>query len=584
MKLPRLNRIPVRREMVDVFGGYDHRLRIDTGSFFDMENMTSDQYPVLATRGKRGTFARPDDCQGLICKDALCWVDGTKFVINGYAVEMNLSVLPGDQPKKLVSMGAYVIILPDKKWINTADLTEHGKLEASVTTTGNVTFTLCNAEGEAYEVDARADSAPKDPADGMIWMDMSGETPSLKQWSEASGMWASIASTYVKISAAGIGKPFAEYDGVSLSGFEAETSTGLRDLMGSAVIQAKGDDFITVIGILSGGAMTRADPLTVSRWMPEMDFVIESGNRLWGCRYGPDRNGNVVNEIYASKLGDFKNWNCFMGISTDSYAVSVGTDGQFTGAVTHLGYPCFFKENHLHKVYGNYPANFQVQTTACRGVRKGCSESLAIVGEVLYYKARSGVCAYDGSLPREVSAQLGEEVYAEAVGGALGNKYYIAMKDSRGKMPLFVYDTARGMWHKEESTPVKQFCACDGELFFLDHDGAIRSMLGSGTADASPVKWMAQTGPIGVEQPDRQYLQRLTVRLSMSIGSRLRILCQYDSEGDWVLLGSLTGRSLKTVSVPVRPRRCDHLRLRFEGIGDVRIFSVTKNIEYGSER
>ena len=69
MKLPRLNRIPVRREMVDVFGGYDHRLRIDTGSFFDMENMTSDQYPVLATRGKRGTFARPDDCQGLICKD-----------------------------------------------------------------------------------------------------------------------------------------------------------------------------------------------------------------------------------------------------------------------------------------------------------------------------------------------------------------------------------------------------------------------------------------------------------------------------------------------------------------------------------
>lgn len=580
MKLPRLNRIPVTREMVDVFGGYDHRPRIDTGAFYDMENLTSDQYPVLAPRPRRGIFAQPDDCQGLIAKDALCWVDGTKFVINGYEVEMNLSVLPGDQPKKLVSIGAYVIILPDKKWINTADLTEHGNMEASYTSTGDTSFFLCNAEGEKYEVDITGTEEPENPENGTVWMDTSTETHSLKEWSESSGMWVSIATTYIRIDSTGIGAAFETYDGVTISGVTG--SEQLEALNGAAVIQAKGDSYIVVAGLLDANKMI-STPLTVERRMPEMDFVIESGNRLWGCRYGPDRDGNVVNEIYASKLGDFKNWNCFMGISTDSYAVSVGTDGQFTGAVTHLGHPCFFKENHLHKLYGNYPANFQVQTTACRGVQKGCSESLAIVGEVLYYKARSGICAYDGSLPREVSDQMGQERYSDAVGGALGNKYYIAMKDSEGKMPLFVYDTARGMWHKEESTPVKQFCPCDGELFFLGEDGTVRTVLGSGTPNAAPVKWMAETGPIGVEQPDRQYLQRLTVRLTMAIGSRVRIYGQYDSLGGWVLMGALTGRNLKTVSVPVMPRRCDHLRLRFEGTGDARIFSMTKNIAYGSE-
>ena len=59
-------------------------------------------------------------------------------------------------------------------------------------------------------------------------------------------------------------------------------------------------------------------------------------------------------------LGDFRNWQCFMGLSTDSYYGNLGTDGKFTGAITHMGYPLFFKENCLHKVYGDYPAQFQM--------------------------------------------------------------------------------------------------------------------------------------------------------------------------------------------------------------------------------
>ena len=203
--------------------------------------------------------------------------------------------------------------------------------------------------------------------------------------------------------------------------------------------------------------------------MPNMDFIVESGNRLWGCKYGVAVNGQIVNEIYASKLGDFKNWNSFAGISTDSYAASVGTDGQFTGAITHLGYPIFFKENCMHKVYGNYPANYQIQTTACRGVQRGCERSLAIVNEVLYYKARSGVCAYDGSLPMEISSALGDEAYSNAVAGSLGNKYYISMVDSKKQWSLFVYDTLKGMWHREDSTRAIVFCNCRGDLYYIDY-------------------------------------------------------------------------------------------------------------------
>ena len=128
MKYPTLSEQETSRQMVDAFRGYNHNLRIGDGEFFDMKNMTSDYYPVLSPRRKRGVYASPGDPQGMIAKDSLCYVDGTDFVVNGYPIDMGLSTDPDDCPKRLVSMGAYVIILPDKKYINTADTTDFRRI------------------------------------------------------------------------------------------------------------------------------------------------------------------------------------------------------------------------------------------------------------------------------------------------------------------------------------------------------------------------------------------------------------------------------------------------------------------------
>jgi hypothetical protein len=257
----------------------------------------------------------------------------------------------------------------------------------------------------------------------------------------------------------------------------------------------------------------------------------------------------------------------------------------WTGAITHLGYPVFFKEGFLHKVYGNFPSNFQIQTTACRGVERGSHKSLAIVNEALYYKSPSGVCVYDGSLPQEVSYAFGDERFCDGVAGSCGNKYYISMKSlSTNKYVLMVYDTAKRMWHKEDETNAKSFCTCDSELYYIDAaDGKLKTMLGSGELDTNPVKWMAETGVLGTDMPDKKYISRLTVRLSLAIGSVVQIFAQYDSCGNWEHLGTLNGTTLKTFSVPVKPKRCDHMRLRICGVGEAKIYSISKTIEQGSD-
>lgn len=584
MRYPQLKVLPSSRQTVDMFRGYNHNLRISDGEFFDMKNMTSDYYPVLSPRGKRGFYVKPASPQGLIAKNEICYVDGSAFVIGQTRVEMGLSVEEADCPKQMVSMGAYVIIMPDKKYINTVDLEDFGDIEASFTSTTDVSFELCTVAGEVYGDTAISPDEPANPSNLDYWIDTSSTPHTLKQYSEASGMWVSIATTYVKISATGIGASFEQYDGVTISGVKDER---LKDLNATMVVWAKGDDYIVVVGILDEVVtQTAADgAVTVARRMPNLDFLIESGNRLWGCRYGEAINGEMVNEIYASKLGDFRNWSCYMSLSTDSYTASCGTDGPFTGAITHMGYPLFFKENCVHKVYGNYPANFQIQDTACRGVQSGCHGSLAIVNETLFYKARTGICAFDGSLPVDASYALGNEAYSDAVGGAHGNKYYVSMMDAAGEWSLFVYDTAKSMWHKEDNLHASTFCSCRGELYCIDADARnIITMLGSGEADAGAVQWMAETGELGISSPDMKYISRITIRMSMEIGAKADIYAQYDMSDEWIHICTIFSTNLRSFSIPVRPRRCDYMKLRIVGEGMAKIYSYTKTIEQGSDR
>ena len=612
MKYPTLQEMNASREWLDVFRGYNHNLRIGEGEFYEMTNLSSDNYPILSPRPNRGIYSHEDygvpiEPRGLVAKDALCYVDGSDFVINKHKIDMKLSEDKDEEgkiiPKTLISMGAYVIIMPDKKYINTIDHTDKGDIEAEKKITGSVKFEPCTADGNPYTNTVYAEPTITDAMKNgeeeiPIWIDRSSTPHSYKVYSVSSGMWSTIPTIYIKISAKDIGLPFSLYDGVTISGVE-----GIDDLASptSTVIWAKDDrevrdtqtgemrkesDWIVVKGLIDEVINTSASeskPITIERRMPEMDFIIESNNRLWGCRYGP-QGDQIVNEIYASKLGDFKNWSCGMGISTDSYVAPLGTDGQFTGAITHLGYPIFFKENYMHKVYGNYPANYQVQTTACRGVQKGCGKSLAIVNEVLYYKSRSGICAYDGSLPTEISSALGDMTYSNAVAGHLGNKYYVSMRDVNGDYHLFVYDTLKGMWHREDETEVKDFCNCRGDLYFIDYaDKQIKTVKGTGIPDGKVIRWEAVTGTIGTDSPDKKYISRLDVRMKLAPGTRVNFYAEYDSSGEWKHLFAMNGVNLQTFAVPIRPQRCDHLRLKIVGEGDAKIYSICKTIEWGSD-
>lgn len=612
MKFSKLNEIPGEISTINTFLGYNHNIRIREGEFFDMKNLSSSDFPLLSPRKKRGVYKygygeENGLISALLSKDDLWHIEGRNLYKNKILLtdsDGNPISLDNNFPKQLVSMGAYIIILPDKVYINTKDdnLIVKKIEDQYESKDGEIVgVTLCDIEGTPFENPILQEDnrpipildGPSMPYDignmpsGMYWIDTSND-PVLKIYDSDSKEWKPINRTYLKISVdkeegnLGIDDIFDIKDGVSITAatnFKGEIKTVYAK--GTGLKDGYPTSFIIVDGI--GKAVDfGVKNLVVSRSMPDMDFIFECGNRLWGCKYD-----GSINEIYASKLGDFKNWRSYDGVSTDSYSASVGTDGPFTGAISYQGYPIFFKENWIHKVYGNYPANYQIQTTSCRGVQEGCSKSLAVVNDALFYKSRSGICIYNGSIPEEISSVFGGIRYSDAAAGCYENKYYISMKDNcTDTYHMCVYDYEKGLLHKEDETRVTQFCNHNGELYYIDYDkDTINTVVAIAGTDneQGPVIWEATSGIIGTDMPDKKYVSRLVVRLTMEYDSAVTFFIEYDSSGEWEHLFTMDTIALRTFSIPVRPRRCDHLRLRIKGSGMSKIFSITKFVEQGSE-
>lgn len=158
------------------------------------------------------------------------------------------------------------------------------------------------------------------------------------------------------------------------------------------------------------------------------------------------------------------------------------------------------------------------------------------------------------------------------------------MQAADGKWHLFVYNTERGLWHREDNTHVMQFAAMDDDLFYIDADnGRLMCIEGTQGTKEDRVEWMAETGIIGYNYPDRKYLGRCNIQLSAEDRPSLRLEVKYDDHPWEALRGGGTVSGIQTLTIPVIPRRCDHFRLRLSGKGMVRIFSFTKILEVGSD-
>lgn len=640
------------QQVTDTFGGYNHNLKIPEGEFYEMENLCGDDYPLLATRKQRNTLqVSAENLQAMVSKgDKLYYIAGydpTTKTCGFYADDekvMDLEYAGG--LKRFVSMGAYLLIWPDKVWYNTADGT-HGNMEkmfsaaagtyldhnltSSSGPDGQEVYDIyvlwyirpCSRDGKiVYTTGANYGEKrvvvvdgieyhylnfvkPKEPKNGDAYIDRETRTPYI--YNDISKDWSAQDVPVMWLECKGIGSAFAPGDCIRVSGIDPGTYSGLNvgDNPSDGVyreVLVTGENYIVLDAYAPAeahGIMNDTPPaegyVKAAMDIPDMDYVIEAQNRLWGCKYGTV-NGKLVNEIYASALGRFDVWRKYAGVSTDSYAASVGSDGRWTGAVNYQGYPLFFKEDRMHKVYVSASGAHRIQEYTMRGVQPGGAKSLAVVNGVLFYKARDCVCAYDGSgAPTDVSEKLNLDSLSRpgsttSIAAAYRDKYYLYLQmNTPPGSRLLVLDTRRGAWYRE-NLPIGSIidftefmgsllCAAGG-IEEIAHDNQVSELIGT---EEGNVAWSCETGLIGYSTVEQKYVSRFNIRMSLARDAYMDVLVQYDSDGVWHNQGRIQGVGTRTFMLPVRPRRCDHFRIRLEGSGDVRIYSFAKIFEAGSD-
>lgn len=606
------------------FYGLNRGLTVADGELNDCENLTSDYFPQLSPTLPRVPtgISLTGAYHGSITKNNDVYLAvGTQLIrvhkgADGYVQEPIPGLELEDNDKQMVNMGAQIVIWPDGIIVNTAGNVTENMTYSSMGAEWHVKdgnqagFAMCTLAGEPldgksnYHVGATAPSK----SNGMLWMNTKSTPAVLYQYSSADSKWEKVESTYVRIYTSKLlGNDFNVGDSVYITADGGEwhytddkntpSAQGKQEMdrmLGfSSRVWGKGSfvetdgsekHYIVVTGLIRDHA--NVTNLILRRRVPQFDYVCESQNRIWGCRYGKDplEGTGFVNQLSASALGDPKNWELYEGISTDSYSVSMGSDGGWTGAISLNGVPCFFKEGILHRISGSIPTSFSTVTTSCRGVDAGDARSLQRVEQYLAYKCHEDILLYSGSTFSSIGKKLGQTTLARDTDFATvhGTRYYIGIHDDG----IYVYDFEKGIWLKESIRDVVDAMSTDEELYFLMRtDTGYDLMRQSHEADGakSEVRWSATFGAWGYDTKQHKYLTRFDLRMQMAQGSSMIVELQYDHDGVWHKVGELRSKTVRSFMLPVMPRRCDHVQLRLTGRGKCKMISLARILELGSD-
>lgn len=653
-----VNQGKTTKKMISTFGGLDKRERIADGAWSDMINMTAAKYPCAASRNKRATQLFTETISGgqkirarelaqiiaanyengeltaLIAIDPIpcigiygSYFSGQTATVASYS-DANENYNIHRKNCGLVRFGDSFLAYPMMKIIQKLRglmKYEVKPIYASVTLSY---FKTTPIDGDDANISViRSATAPANPENGAYWYDTTNM--GLYRYSSASSQWIAQTACRTKISAftdsnltAAKNGAFAVFNvGDGVSCYSRNAFNWFATNTTATIIRSKSNDKSEIIcdGYIYASYW---ESLSVTRPAPELQHACAWRNRIWGCCYG-EYDGEFLNEIYGSALGDMSNFFKYEGTAADSYTVSVGTGGKFTGIAQLEDCVIFFKEDRYYILTGSEPP-FSLSEYSGAGIQDGSAKSAVVINGYVYYKSYGGIMRMSSdSRPVRVSDALGTDKWEDAIAGTDGERYIVSMKRiGSEKRELFVYDTVTGMWTQEDNPFVSPPAAI---LHYRNSAFAIGSVpadsvpqVGSTTAgegnytpviqyfDAdnanklpitilsdfqtdnliteTTVEWHADTGTLGLDVPDNKSIRQIQIRGRLSDGARINIEASYDGhdERDPVYLeeGTVKG-TFNAVYTPAV--LCDNYKLHFSGIGECVIYSVTVTTEEAND-
>ncbi len=277
-------------------------------------------------------------------------------------------------------------------------------------------------------------------------------------------------------------------------------------------------------------------------------------------------------KLHISFHDDLTRWQDYLinfeQVPTAAQQISIGEGGDFTGGIRYNNKLIVFKSGSLYELYGtSVPFSFfKIADIGCIN-----RKSIASCNGVLYFLSEHGVMAYNGGLPKLVSADcpsLADEV-CDSTAGSDGRYYYIGS---------YYYDTQEGVWGKMRATAVNSVCYFNGAVYYLQRksiDGVQRDQISRYhprrfDSTLEPEEWFFVTKRFQEEHSHQKQLSKLYICVEPQQPVDINIwISTDDSEWKQLYTAHLTQAGRQKILLRVPP--CESYQFKISGKGKVTI-------------
>ena len=584
MRLPVFkSKDPYKRRVV-AFGGINRLQGSAEGEIYDCSGISHDSFPALTQRRKielEFPFCNP--VAAIFANKECVVADGVLYYDRKAVGTLS------EGAKTLVQMGNRIVIFPDKMYYDTKTdkllrldgecrLTdvkvnfENNKItlpEVSHKTVSTVETLTVHDDASLFRY-SEADVVDgviilseaelvkaKDLSNGDIFSETSGtQCYRIVQNVASENGETSILNECISVEITGkdVFSHFVQGDIVEINGCECTTNNKQVK-----VVEAGADYLLFEDGTFE--EKTETVSVIIRRNIPDFSCMCVYKNRLWGC------SGNT---IYASALGDPRNYFKYSNLSTDSFTIESDSSGDFTAATVYGNYCLFFKEDRCYPLFGDRPANFQLVEAFFGGISKDNSESIANIDGKIIYKGHGGIYTFCGGNPQNISEKLGKTEMNNCVAGSYLDCYYLSADTENGREE-FVFDTKHGLWSKSGIRDVKDYFSYGGKMYRLMNDGIY--FITEETDNSH--EWFAEFCPFDEDYYKTKNYSRIYITAQLFENSVIKTEISRDG-GEWQTVSHNYGNEKEYINIPCPIKRCHEVRVRISGKGKSIVESIVR--------
>lgn len=312
--------------------------------------------------------------------------------------------------------------------------------------------------------------------------------------------------------------------------------------------------------------------LIITNGIPDGGIIFSCKNRLWTYK---------GTRIYISADGNPTKWIDYDGRENSSFYIDSGDGEPFTFCTEIGGYPVFFTDNKIYKIYGDRPNNF---TLVCcsnfGGIRSSDYSSAVKAGAYLFYLSHGRIMRFSGGVPECDDNFPGSNI-SSAIGGCDGERYYLSVLMNGGETALYVYDIYSHTWQEYVGEYFNNFAKCR-DIFYGTRYGELVAIRGMRNLQEN---YLPEDDFECEAEYENLYFYNKPV-CPVGIGcvlysdedSNVSFYLMYNDSGQWYESGEVYGKFSGMKYFGIVPVRTNSLKLKIKAVGNFEIKKVW--IEY----